>query len=68
VATFTADTAVSSLTWYININETGYQKLTDNGVLPQIAQGSTVKIGLIVSGLAEKNLTADDLSAGYIVE
>ncbi len=68
VATFTAEAAVSSLTWYIDVNSTGYQKLTDDGVLPQIAQGSTVKIGLIVSGLTDSNLTADDLAAGYTVQ
>lgn len=67
VAEFTAENAVTDLTWYIKKTGGEYKELPIDGVLPTIASGSTVKIGLLVSGFANV-ASADELSAGYVVE
>jgi len=67
VAEFTADSDVTELTWYLKKADGEYKALPVDGVLPTIASGSTVKIGLLVTGFADI-ASADELSAGYIVE
>lgn len=66
VATFSTDTTVTNLTWYLKLADGDYTALDIEEKLPTIAEG-TVKIGLVVTGF-DGIATSDTLSAGYVVE
>ena len=67
-AEFTAQNAVTGLTWYLKKNGGEYTKLPVQGKLPEISAGSTIKIGLVVSGFEDFVSSVSGLSAGYVVE
>ena len=67
-AEFTAKNAVTGLTWYLKKSGGEYTKLPVQGKLPEISAGSTIKIGLVVSGFEDFVSSGSELSAGYVVE
>lgn len=68
-AEFTAKNAVTGLTWYLKKSGGEYTKLPVQGKLPEISAGSTIKIGLVVSGFEDDFVSSvSELSAGYVVE
>lgn len=67
-AEFTAPNAVTGLTWYLKENGGEYTELPVQGKLPEISAGSTIKIGLVVSGFEDLVSSGSELFAGYVVE
>lgn len=67
-AEFTAKNAVTGLTWYLKKSGGEYTELPVPGKLPEISAGSTIKIGLVVSGFEDLVSSGSELSAGYVVE
>lgn len=66
-ASFTAENAVNSLTWYLRKDKNSAYKFLTDAALPEASGESTTefKVGLIVYDLADAGVTADTLEAGY---
>ena len=67
-AEFTAEHAVKGLKWYLKKDDGKYTELPVEGKLPKTAEGSQIKIGLVVSGIEALVSSGSKLSAGYVVK